>query len=749
MNPRFFAFSSGVLFAALLGIALGAGLGFALCGLGLAVPVLCFVLIFGRPKSEDLRQIAVWSAAGFGAMALYFSLYTGIFGAAAEKYSGFSGEATLTVTDFPSPGGELTARIITDGKPSPYLVRLSNYSEISDLTPGSRITADISLTVPENTLRFSSQRYLRADNIYLSGYVTEIYSHDSGSAGLFNWHKHLRHWALERINLLYGEKAYLMRGLLFGDKSEFDPAFTAAASSAGVSHIFAVSGMHLSFCVWAVLKLGRRKWTHAAAIGVVLVFMAVTGFQPSVVRAGVMQIAALLAWLWGRESSSFGSMFFSLLILLGLNPCAAGDIGLQFSFCAVLGILVGSEKLKLRFLEYRDRLPKKLRRLYSAAAESVAVSFCATVFTAPLAVFYFDRLSLVSLLSNVVINWLVSVVFILGMVSLILSCIWLPLGNVLARVNSLGVDSLEFLINCFGHLPLAVLGAKSAAVKLSVALSYASAAVFYGLEKKRALLKTAAVSLGAIGLALGICWAAGFGSMRLTAVDGGKRESVLFSHRGNHVALDAGGDGLFDAMQNRNVPALDLLILTNVPDPDESFADELLNTGKVRRLALAAYSGKPENAEALLALAEENNIPVDVLSADRSYEFGDMVFTVMVPASGADRRGTAAVICDYRGARILSPGLVDPDVQEEAFSNRGIGEFEVLLLPRGGKAAYNSAATLYRARNIAVILGNRGKNAPAEEFLDIFEENGLSTYYVSDCGDMDFLFRRGRIYVND
>ncbi|MBR6771828.1 MAG: ComEC/Rec2 family competence protein [Clostridia bacterium] len=738
-RKQFFAFSFGVFASAAAGVIFNFG-GLA-AGITVFASLAAWCVLFALLReNREKRSAAGCFLLGVGAMAVYFALYTGVLSGMAEKYNGFSGEITLEAADYMDGGGTFEAKLVTDRGASPYLVRLSNYADPqAPITPGSRFKARVSLSAPENTPRFSSQRYYRAERIYLTGYVSDISDFSPEGVNIQNWHKYLRNASLERTDLLYGEKAYLMKGLLFGDKSDFTESFSLDASNAGVSHVFAVSGMHLSFLVSAVLLLSRRRTVRYFAIAVVLVFMAVTGFEPSVVRAGIMQISALFAWVRGRESESFGSMAFSLLVLLAFNPCSIGDIGLQFSFCAVAGILIWSEKLNSALFTLFGKLPSFTARPARLVVPAVAVSLSATLFTVPCAVMYFERLSLVSVITNIAVNWLVSPVFVAGIISLILSCIWLPLGEGLAWVNSWGAEALELLIRVFANVPFAVLGAESPFVKAALAATYGFGGFCVYKKVRGAVFRTAAVFAGGICAALCLSYLLSFCGMRITAVDSAS-ECTLISADGRNYAVGVGGEKLGELLQNRNAGKLDLLIIPFIYEKDVSCAEELISAGRVRRLALAGYSGKREHAERLLSAARSKGIPADVITSDREYLSGDVRFSVLVPASGGDQRGACAVLLEYKGASAFIVGNVSPKAQERLIKTRELPKTQLLLLSGGGGRSRCSPETLGLCENGLVLVSGRGRA----------EADGLSDkdpLFTSGCGNLDVLFFRGKIYT--
>ncbi|MGN1450578.1 MAG: ComEC/Rec2 family competence protein [Eubacteriales bacterium] len=756
MRKHFFIAAAAAAAAALCGVLFDSGPVFLLIAPLAGIGAWCICRLV---PALDLRGFPRDAAAffiGFCAMALWFYLYTETLGASAAGYAGSCTSVELRAADFPSEGN-ITARVLTDGKPSPYLVRLKAYCDLPEIEPGTVIRAKVFFRSPEDTGRFRSKTYFRAENIYLTGYLTEDAALVSeGGATLFNWHKYVRRAALSRCSDLFGDNAFLMRALLFGDKSGFSDEFSSDASSAGVSHIFAVSGMHLSFCVSAVLLLGKRRWTHFTAIATVLIFMAVTGFEPSVVRSGVMQITVLTAWLLGRDSDSYSSLAFSLVLLLCLNPCSIGDIGLQFSFCAVLGILMTGEKLREKLSAPFQKLSKFPSKFFRAAANAAAVSISSAVFTAPLTMLYFKKLSLVSVFSNILLSWVTSAVFVLGMVSLLVSCIWFPLGLIPAFFVRLGAEVLEIMIHFFARLPFSVLGTDGALVSAAILAAYVSGILLFALKVRRPALKTAAATLGAAALSLALGFVLLRGELRVTSVDVGMGSCTLLQNKGAAVAVDCtsstGGAAaaLTDAMQAKNIRKLDLLIVTNVTSPDSSGADELIASGRVRRLALAAYSGERSDADALISLAESRGVPVDVISCDTVYLFGEARLSVFVPLSSGSSRGTAAVLCEYGGASVFIPGYTSAESQRRLLATRDIPELELLFAGNCGRDSFTDPELLRLSENgLLVISGSEKKDVPSPALLSDAERLGLKTLRTASSGDVGIVFRRGKIYIKD
>ena len=139
-----------------------------------------------------------------------------------------------------------------------------------------------------------------------------------------------------------------MRALLLGDTTGIakDPMLSSSLQTTGTSHIVAVSGMNIAFLMgFLSLFIKKKRMLTAVGIPVILLFMAVVGFMPPVVRAGIMQIFLLIAPVFKRENDPVTSLSASLMLILLFNPYAAVSAGLQLSFAATLGILLFSERI--------------------------------------------------------------------------------------------------------------------------------------------------------------------------------------------------------------------------------------------------------------------------------------------------------------------------------------------------------------------------------------------------------------------
>jgi len=164
-----------------------------------------------------------------------------------------------------------------------------------------------------------------------------------------------RRYLQNQLQSIYpDDAAALLRGMLLGDKTGLRWAVEQDFRVAGISHLFSVSGLQMSILAWSFFKAllalkCKRKPAALCGAVFVLFFMALTGFSSSCVRAGLMMLVLLAGELFSRKADSLNSLGFAALVLCAASPLSAGQIGLQLSFGAVLGIVLFADRLSAPF----------------------------------------------------------------------------------------------------------------------------------------------------------------------------------------------------------------------------------------------------------------------------------------------------------------------------------------------------------------------------------------------------------------
>ena len=206
-----------------------------------------------------------------------------------------------------------------------------------------------------------------------------------------------------------------MTSLILGDRSNILDEDYVNLKKSGLSHIIAVSGMHLMIVVAFITRIFGRKYGMILSVPLVLFFACMAGNTPSVMRASIMVIAASVSFLLMDSTDSLTILSLSLLLLLLHNPYSIANISLQLSYLSTIGLMLYADSVR-KFLDLPfSSLPRKIRNALSVGTTAISCSLCAMLFTMPVLLNTFGYVTLASPLSNLLVLGIVSVTFTSGL----------------------------------------------------------------------------------------------------------------------------------------------------------------------------------------------------------------------------------------------------------------------------------------------------------------------------------------------
>ena len=237
--------------------------------------------------------------------------------------------------------------------------------------------------------------------------------------------------------LLPGDEGGLLAAMCLGERSGLDTAATADFRRCGLSHLLAVSGLHLSAIaggIWLLLGTLRLRPQIAAAATLLCsgLFAWLVGFTPSVSRAFCTACVLLSGQFFRRQADGLNSLGLALTLLLIIDPYTLYDVGFWLSFGATAGILTVTPALQRQWLP-RGAILHRSRwlRLRRAVLSSLSVTLGATLPTLPLLVWLYREVAWLSPLTNLLLVPLAGALLFLGCGGLLLSA--LPLVGGLAH----------------------------------------------------------------------------------------------------------------------------------------------------------------------------------------------------------------------------------------------------------------------------------------------------------------------------
>ena len=470
-----------------------------------AAPILA-ALIFR--KKRMMKAALLFSAVWVGAALLFAVRYD----RAAEACAAYSGK-TLSVA------GELTEAPQRTQNGYGYTIRNCSFDGEQTKLRVRIYSALLFAAEPGDTLIFPEADLFEEDDadeyyyhrlsegVWITGYVYDGQVERAEKVSLLTRVERLRQKTLNSIrNAMLSDRAGIAAALLLGRKDGLSGAFKAQIRTAGASHIFAVSGMHLS--LWSgvlFLILQKRaktkKWANAAAILFTVFCVLFTGASPSVLRAGVMLIAVYAGRMFRRQADPLNSLGLSAAVMLAANPFLAGNLSFLLSYLATASIFLVTPYLQLKNPSKRGPVTAPLR-LGVRAVNVVTLTFGVLLFTVPVSAVFFGGFSLLSPVSSLVFVLPAEACMLLTAAALISAPVP-AVSGLLFKTASACCGTIEWLAERLSRIGGAYVPLNRRLVLMWIALSGAAALCFM-LRRgdRRRSAKRALLVAGALGLAL-------------------------------------------------------------------------------------------------------------------------------------------------------------------------------------------------------------------------------------------------------
>jgi competence protein ComEC len=612
-----------------------------------------------------------------------------------RPYDGKTEELTLVATGFSgsSPYGE-QADVLLNGVPGVFY-----YSGEETVKPGDRLTGTFRVALtPRSGSHFKATTYGEFS-------ITE------GPLRLLDrpvlWARAVK----DRISSLFsGDNASLLTGILTGDRTGFSDPLSQDLFSAGLTHVAAVSGLHVSMLAgFIALLLRSRRRSFVVALPLVLLYVAVTGFTPSAVRAGIMITVYLAAPLFGREYVPLRALALAFLLVLIADPYALFEPGLQLSFSSTLGLLLFAAQWqgKLTGLIGKLKLPKTVVKVL---ASSLSSSLSALVFSVPFAAYWFGGVSLISPVSNLLLLGFVNLIFLGGALSLFLPFLAPAAGAVL--------EIFRGGLRILGGIPYAMLYTEQPYMLAWLCYGYALFLIALFTRRWRASASLAAASL-ALCLVLTVWDDPG---LEVAALDVGQGQCVIVRSNGFTAVLDCGGSpsaGREAArfLQSRGERTVDLLLLSHYDADHMSGAASLRALTDVRRILGPALDGIPEQVE---GIAEDTVLTLGGASL------------TLIPSRwfGDDNASCLTVLLESGGFTFLSTGDLSAPAERWLTRYAALPPVDVMMVGHHGSSGSTSEELLDAVKPKAAVIsvGQNRYGHPSPEVLGRLYDRQIAVY---------------------
>lgn len=239
-------------------------------------------------------------------------------------------------------------------------------------------------------------------------------------------------------DILPQEIASIFIGIILGDTTEISEEVIENFRNANMSHILAVSGMHMSYLILLATqiigKLIGKKQSYYISIILIIEYMFLTGFSASIIRAGIMGIILISSKIFYKNNDVLTNIAISALIILLKNPYTILDLSFQFSYGGTIGIILFQKFISKNFLEKIIKSKKII--------EIISVTISAQIIILPISIMQFNKLNIYFILTNLIIGFIIGPVMACGFIFLITLIINVKTAQIFSIILQIAIKTL-------------------------------------------------------------------------------------------------------------------------------------------------------------------------------------------------------------------------------------------------------------------------------------------------------------------
>ncbi|GAV22030.1 DNA internalization-related competence protein ComEC/Rec2 [Carboxydothermus pertinax] len=567
---------------------------------------------------------------------------------------------------------------------------------------------------PQNPGEFNYPNYLKRQGIY-----GVLYAQKTEKVGVkitfLRPLAAIKNYLKDKLNTYSPQTAALLKGLYLGDDEEISPEVYDSFAKTGVVHILSVSGLHLGLVAGAVyflgrqVKLSRRKQNFTTLI-LCFLYTALTGFNPATVRAFLMLLFLVGAFFLGRDYQPVYHLLLSAFFYLLLKPQDLFSTGFLLSYLATLGIFLLGLPLAEKLKSY----------LPSFLSDTIGVTVGAQILTEPLVYYNYSLFASASILANLIIVPLTSIIMATGVLGL-----FLPLLKQITEI----LTALTLKINSqMALIPGAAIAVKKPLI-LVIFLFYGGLFLGYLLLVKKERLDIVKYCLIAF-LILGLFLIPKEHGKTVFLAVGQGDAAVIHTWRGRTVVVDTGpknenydaGKKILAYLRQSGTGVIDLLVLTHPHNDHYGGAQTLIKSARVKALLISPYLGEEPEYRELLNFLQLRKIKIYYAKTTEIVKIDDVTLQILGPekiysGTRSDPNNNSIVLAGKIGRKTYFFGADIEKEAEEDLESKLLAHYDVVKIPHHGsnffspgfmkKLKFNYGVISVGRNNIYGFPGNR------------------------------------------
>jgi competence protein ComEC len=557
---------------------------------------------------------------------------------------------------------------------------------------------------------------------------------------------------------------YLLIGMLLGEKGFIPTDLKEVFAEAGIMHILAVSGLHVGIIAMAllfflsILRLPKKP-KLLILILILIMYASITGFRPSVLRATIMFILLISGKLINRSRNLNISLFFAALLILLSNPLTLYDAGFLLSFIVTFFII---------------NLTPLLQGLFSKIVvwirNPLAVSTAAWIGIFPLSAYFFSKVSIISIVSNIFIIPLTGIAVILGFITFFTGMISISLAGIIANINYLVLNLITLMAKSFSSLPFAFIYVAQPSIMVII-LYYLMIFFIFEIFYKKTLSQKIKKKAGLIVLSVTLLiiivqvfYPAD--NLKVNFINVGEGDCILIEAPNKiNILIDGGGtpQSNFDVgskivipyLRRKGINEIDLLILTH---PHLDHLEGLLPVLKELKVAMVLDSGltcDSSEYEEFISIIQAKGIPYHKAKAGDNFIFSNnLEIFLLNPLHDPDyyndsdfNNASIVVKLFYKNADFLFTGDIEEASENKLLFWQNILQSDILKVGHHGSATSTTLKFLDEVNPIIAVItvGKNNFGHPSQKVIERLEDKNIEIYRTDENGTV-IIRTNGREY---
>ncbi len=599
------------------------------------------------------------------------------------------------------------------------------------------------LNEADNPGQFNAKDYYQSQGI-LYTFQTEMVISYEGESLIREKLVCLREYLGEQIMKIYDTRdGGILKAVLLGDKSSLREDDELLYQKNGISHLLAISGLHISMIGISFYKLLRKCSLTFLEAGIpsgilLLAYGCMTGFGISTIRAVCMFLVMIFADIFGRAYDMASAMAMAAIIILIRNPLQAWQAGFWLSFGAVAGICVVYPILQSVIQAKRKWV------------QTILFSLSLTLVTYPISVHFFYEYSIYSILLNFIVIPLMPVVMAFGGAGILTGCLIPKFGKVIGIPAHLVLSLYENLGEWVVTWPQAVvrIGREAPWQIIVYYLILLVSLLLLWYDRRKIYLCFLPIAVTVVTLRF-------YAPLEFTMLDVGQGDGLFlrfpsgttcFIDGGSMNVKELGKYRILPFLKYEGVETLDYVIFTHLDEDHISGMRELvemqgtMDNVLIRQMLFPAISNPDEQYLEMWNLAKEKGIKVGTIGASDAIRETDFIIECISPVKGSygeDKNNSSTVLqLTYKEFSMLLSGDLGIEGEDELLKQKCIKDVDVWKVSHHG-SKYSGGEEFLEVLEPQLSLISVGKNSyghPSEEILQRLEAVGSHIQTTLDGG---------------